>query len=68
MRFALALGLGYTLFAQFANNLLKNNESDSTIFAYAGQLVRQGLLPYRDFWDNKPPLIFYTEALAYALF
>ena len=40
---------------------------DSSVFAYAGKLVTEGQLPYRDFWDHKPPLIYYMDALAISL-
>jgi hypothetical protein len=37
---------------------------DSGVFAYAGKLVSEGKVPYRDFFDHKPPLIYYLNALA----
>jgi len=40
---------------------------DSGVFAYAGKLVTEGKLPYRDFFDHKPPLIYYIEALAISI-
>jgi hypothetical protein len=40
---------------------------DSGVFAYAGKLVTEGKLPYRDFFDHKPPLIYYLEALAISI-
>jgi len=36
---------------------------DSGVFLYAGQQILQGDIPYRDYWDHKPPLIFYINAL-----
>ena len=36
---------------------------DSGIFLYFGSQILKGKLPYRDLWDHKPPLIFYTDAL-----
>ncbi len=36
---------------------------DSSLFAYGGKMVTEGKLLYRDFWDHKPPAIFYTDAL-----
>lgn len=48
-------------------NRLQTATSDAAVFSYAGKLILQGLLPYRDFWDNKPPLIFYTQALGFLL-
>jgi len=41
---------------------------DSGIFAYTGQVIREGGLPYRDAWDNKPPGVYYIDALAFVLF
>lgn len=40
---------------------------DPGVFLYAGRMVREGGLPYRDFWDQKPPLIFYINALGLSL-
>jgi hypothetical protein len=37
---------------------------DSGMFQYIGQQVNNGLAPYNDVWDHKPPLIFYANALA----
>ncbi|MCL4532576.1 MAG: glycosyltransferase family 39 protein [Actinobacteria bacterium] len=36
---------------------------DSGIFLYVGQLILDGRIPYRDAWDNKPPGVFYADAL-----
>ncbi len=36
---------------------------DSSIFRYGGASILQGKLIYVDFWDQKPPLIFYINAL-----
>lgn len=36
---------------------------DFSIFAYIGERIRSGGLPYVDAWDHKPPLIFYLNAL-----
>jgi len=36
---------------------------DSGVFLYAGQRILGGEIPYRDFWDHKPPGIFYLNAL-----
>ncbi len=41
---------------------------DQGTFAYGGWAVLHGLRPYLDFWDIKPPNIFYTYAAAFALF
>ena len=41
---------------------------DSGIFAYTGQVILDGGLPYVDAWDNKPPGVYYINALAFLLF
>ena len=40
---------------------------DYAIFAYFGQQILRGKMPYRDLWDHKPPLIFYFDALGLKL-
>jgi hypothetical protein len=40
---------------------------DAGLFLYAGKIIRQGGLPYLDIWDQKPPLIFYVNAVGLAL-
>lgn len=35
--------------------------SDKEIFTYTGWAVSKGLVPYRDFVDHKPPLIFFVH-------
>jgi hypothetical protein len=41
---------------------------DQGMFAYAGHLVLKGAVPFRDFWDTKPPAIYYVYALSECLF
>ena len=41
---------------------------DQGMFAYAGHLVLNGAVPFRDFWDTKPPAIYYVYALSEFLF
>jgi hypothetical protein len=36
---------------------------DSGVFLYSGWRVMNGDIPYLDFWDHKPPLIFFVNAL-----
>lgn len=36
---------------------------DSSVFIYAGRRILTGDVPYRDFWDHKPPLIFFINAI-----
>ncbi|MBK8915114.1 MAG: glycosyltransferase family 39 protein [Phycisphaerales bacterium] len=42
----------------------RSDLSDDRLFAYFGWLIGQGGRPYLDFWDNKPPGIFWVNALA----
>ena len=37
---------------------------DKEIFKYTGFLVNKGLVPYKDFFDHKPPLIFFLNYAA----
>ncbi|MFH0883277.1 MAG: glycosyltransferase family 39 protein, partial [bacterium] len=37
---------------------------DSGVFAYGGWVIASGGVPYLDFWDQKPPLVFLLNALA----
>lgn len=38
---------------------------DAGIFMYGGMLINKGYLPYRELWDNKPPLIYYIASIGY---
>jgi hypothetical protein len=40
---------------------------DSAFFAYAGELLRNGGIPYVSYWDHKPPLIHLINAAALTL-
>ena len=41
--------------------------SDQGLYAYVGQAIGRGEVPYRDAWDQKPPAVHFTYALMYAL-
>ena len=41
---------------------------DQGIFAYAGQVIRDGGFPYRDVFEQKGPAVHYTYALALTVF
>lgn len=61
---------GATVFIVLANKaaeLYQIPTRDSALFAYFGQRILEGQLPYRDIYDNKPPGIYYTNALIFAL-
>jgi hypothetical protein len=34
---------------------------DSSVFSYIGWAMRHGLMPYRDVWDHKGPLLYYLQ-------
>ena len=40
---------------------------DSGVFLYVGWRILHGELPYRDVWDNKPPLVYYIDALGLSM-
>ncbi len=41
---------------------------DSGFYAYFGKAILHGQVPYRDVWDDKPPLGYYLNALALMVF
>lgn len=41
--------------------------ADQGLYAYVGERILEGELPYRDAWDQKPPAIHATYALMFAL-
>jgi hypothetical protein len=41
---------------------------DEEIFLWQGSLVQQGQIPYRDFFEAKPPIIFFANAIGLTLF
>ena len=43
---------------------VSNSNIDSAFFAYAGDLLRRGGTPYVTFWDHKPPLVYFIDAIA----
>src|SRR5437867_3594979 len=40
---------------------------DSSLFLYVARRVQEGGVPYRDVWDQKPPLIYYLDVIGLAL-
>lgn len=48
-------------------SLVEPAGADQDLYAYVGQTVLRGGLPYLDAWDQKPPAIHYTYALMYAI-
>jgi 4-amino-4-deoxy-L-arabinose transferase-like glycosyltransferase len=43
-------------------------ERDESAYAYLGKRALEGQIPYRDFYEMKPPLLFYSYAVLVALF
>jgi hypothetical protein len=50
--------VGFSTVIGRAYTALGTGTADSRLFRYIGAQWRDGLLPYRDIWDNKPPGIF----------
>ncbi|MFO7693541.1 MAG: glycosyltransferase family 39 protein [Vicinamibacterales bacterium] len=46
-------------------SLVQPAGADQDLYAYVGQEISRGGLPYLDAWDQKPPAIHYTYALLY---
>ena len=63
----LLLLVGLALFVMLPT-LIYPPGRDQGMFAYAGHLVLKGAVPFRDFWDTKPPAIYYIYALSEFLF
>jgi dolichyl-phosphate-mannose-protein mannosyltransferase len=57
---SLLLGRGLTALAP--------GHADAQLYAYIGRAWLHGVLPYIDVWENKPPGMFATIALVFALF
>lgn len=48
-------------------SLVQPAGADQDLYAYVGQDILRGGLPYRDAWDQKPPAVHYTYAALFAL-
>lgn len=61
----LALAVVMTLYTLLPNSPLNMPYAtrDSGVFLYSGWRILNGDFPYIDFWDHKPPIIFYINAL-----
>ncbi len=61
--------VGVLLFSAFRFNLLDMPfERDEGHYSYVGSLVLDGKIPYKDYFDNKPPGFFYIYALLEMIF
>ncbi len=69
MSAVVTLGLIAKLFVTFARRLtFSPTSADEACFIWAGWSLNRGLIPYRDFTDFKPPLVFFLNAFALKLF
>ncbi len=53
-----------SFFALNAGLNAKVSPRDSGVFLYIGQGLLKGEVPYLNFWDHKPPLVYFLNALA----
>ena len=58
-----ALALFVLLVLDAANPVTNLPTRDGGTYLYAGRLILRGELPYINIWDNKPPAIYYINAL-----
>jgi hypothetical protein len=58
----LFLALACVLLAVRLPSLVQPMGADAGVYAYVGARIRDGGLPYRDAWDQKPPAIHLTYA------
>ena len=58
---------GFALLLVRVPSLAQPMGADQSLYAYVGERVLAGGLPYVDAWDQKPPAIHYTYALLRAL-
>lgn len=42
-------------------------QDDGPVFAYIGWAMKRGLMPYRDIWDHKGPLLYYLQFAGFSL-
>lgn len=53
--------------ALYIAHLWIHEHTDDQMFGYYGWRIAHGAVPYVDVWDNKPPGIYWTNALGYLL-
>jgi hypothetical protein len=66
MRFVFWLLFGLLVLVR-APSIAQPAGGDQGLYAYVGQRILQGEVPYRDAWDQKPPGVHYTYALMWAV-
>lgn len=61
----LLIGIAFLILLQspFSPGSLNYPNNDSSLFAYVGSQILDGIMPYRDIFDFHPPLIFLINAL-----
>jgi hypothetical protein len=66
---AASLWVTASVFLVYNDSFLHNGmEYDESFFVWCGWCILKGLVPYKQFLEYKPPLIFLTHALALDLF
>lgn len=63
-KIAVVLLLSFSLLLLIAKIIFKPLFQDEGVFLTIGKGIAHGLLPYRDFFDHKPPAIYFLFALA----
>ena len=65
--FLLSALAGVALFTESTSPLFSGWGYDSAMFQTMGKYWAEGYLPYVDLYDHKGPMIFFLNALGYAL-
>ncbi len=61
------LGFSALIVLQQANPMLSNLGRDAGAFAYIGNQIAHGQIPYLDAWDSKPPGVFLVNAFGLSI-
>ena len=67
LRAGVLLALACVLLVVRLPSLVQPMGADEGLYAYVGERILAGGLPYRDAWDQKPPAIHFTYALMRAM-
>jgi hypothetical protein len=67
LRAGVLLALACVLLIVRLPSLVQPMGADEGLYAYVGERILEGALPYRDAWDQKPPAIHATYAVMRAL-
>ena len=66
----LIASIGFLMLFSFGTSCLYNHKyigKDSDIFLALGKFTKNGLVPYKDFFDHKGPYIIFVEWLGYII-